>query len=134
MYFYSFPDFMPKKEEKHLLIVESPAKSATIKKYLGEHFEVKASYGHVADLPKKNMGVDVKNNFAVKYEISPDKKKVIADLKKAAKLVDKVWIATDEDRFPIKRSKNIEFDRIIEIVYCRFKSRKNKKISFTFER
>lgn len=84
--------------EKHLVIVESPAKSATIKKYLWENYEVKASYGHVSDLPKKNMGVDVSKNFAVKYEISPDKKKVIAELKKAAKEADKVWIATDEDR------------------------------------
>jgi DNA topoisomerase-1 len=89
---------MTKKMEKHLVIVESPAKSATIKKYLGENYEVKASYGHVSDLPKKNMGVDVSKNFAVKYEISPDKKKVITELKKAAKEVDTVWIATDEDR------------------------------------
>jgi DNA topoisomerase-1 len=83
---------------KHLVIVESPAKSATIKKYLWDNYEVKASYWHVADLPKKNMGVDVKNNFAVNYEISHDKKKVISELKKIAKTVDKVWIATDEDR------------------------------------
>lgn len=89
---------MSNKTEKHLVIVESPAKSATIKKYLWENYEVKASYGHVADLPKKNMGVDIQNNFSVKYEISPDKKKVITDLKKTAKSVDKVWIATDEDR------------------------------------
>jgi len=89
---------MTKKMEKHLVIVESPAKSATIKKYLWENYEVKASYWHVSDLPKKNMGVDVHKNFAVKYEISPDKKKVIAELKKAAKEADIVWIATDEDR------------------------------------
>ncbi len=84
--------------EKFLVIVESPAKSATIKKYLWKNYEVKASYGHVSDLPKKNMWVDVSNNFAVQYQINPDKKKVISELKKAAKSVDTVLIATDEDR------------------------------------
>lgn len=81
----------------NLVIVESPAKSKTITKYLGTDYEVKASYGHVADLAKKNMGIDIPNNFAPTYEISPDKKRVIADLKKAAKNKT-VWIATDEDR------------------------------------
>ncbi|MFA7298496.1 MAG: type I DNA topoisomerase [Candidatus Absconditabacterales bacterium] len=83
---------------KHLVIVESPAKSATIKKFLGEGFEVKASFGHVIDLPQKELGVDVKNNFEPKYVISPDKTKVVSELKALAKKADKVWIATDEDR------------------------------------
>ncbi len=83
---------------KHLVIVESPAKSATIKKFLGEGFEVKASFGHVIDLPQKELGVDVKNNFAPKYIVSPDKTKVVSELKALAKKADKVWIATDEDR------------------------------------
>ncbi|MCX6825633.1 MAG: type I DNA topoisomerase [candidate division SR1 bacterium] len=83
---------------KHLVIVESPAKSATIKKFLGEGFEVKASFGHVIDLPQKELGVDVKNNFAPKYQVSPDKTKVVSELKALAKKADKVWIATDEDR------------------------------------
>jgi len=83
---------------KNLVIVESPAKSKTIMKYLWAWFEVRASYGHVVDLPKKNMGIDIKNNFEPIYEVTPDKKKVITELKKIAKSVDKVWIATDEDR------------------------------------
>lgn len=83
---------------KNLVIVESPAKSATIKKFLGEWFEVKASFGHVVDLPQKELGVDVKNNFEPKYQISPDKTKVVSELKALAKKADKVWIATDEDR------------------------------------
>ncbi len=83
---------------KHLVIVESPAKSATIKKFLGEGFEVKASFGHVVDLPQKELGVDVKNNFEPKYMVSPDKTKVVSELKALAKKADKVWIATDEDR------------------------------------
>jgi DNA topoisomerase I len=83
---------------KHLVIVESPAKSATIKKFLGEGFEVKASFGHVVDLPQKELWVDVKKNFEPKYIISPDKTKVVSELKSLAKNADKVWIATDEDR------------------------------------
>lgn len=83
---------------KNLVIVESPAKSETIKKILGSDFEVKASYWHVVDLPQKQLGVDVQNNFSPMYEVTPDKKKTIADLKKYAKQADKVWIATDEDR------------------------------------
>jgi len=83
---------------KNLVIVESPAKSATIKKFLGEGFEVKASFGHVVDLPQKELGVDVKNNFEPKYMVSPDKTKVVSELKALAKKADKVWIATDEDR------------------------------------
>lgn len=83
---------------KNLVIVESPAKSATIKKFLGEGFEVKASFGHVVDLPQKELGVDVKNNFQPKYVVSPDKTKVVSELKALAKQADKVWIATDEDR------------------------------------
>ena len=83
---------------KNLVIVESPAKSATIKKFLGEGFEVKASFGHVVDLPQKELGVDVKNNFEPKYQISPDKTKVVSELKALAKNADKVRIATDEDR------------------------------------
>jgi len=83
---------------KNLVIVESPAKSQTIKKILGPNFEVKASYWHVVDLPQKKLGVDVQKNFEPTYEVSPDKKKTIAELKKFAKAADRVWIATDEDR------------------------------------
>ncbi len=83
---------------KNLVIVESPAKSETIKKILGSDFEVKASYWHVVDLPQKKLWVDVQNDFKPEYEVTPEKKKTIADLKKYAKQADKVWIATDEDR------------------------------------
>jgi len=83
---------------KNLVIVESPAKSATIKKFLWEGFEVKASFGHVVDLPPKELGVDVANNFEPKYQISPDKTRVVSELKALAKKAEKVWIATDEDR------------------------------------
>lgn len=83
---------------KNLLIVESPAKAKTIEKYLGKDFIVKSSIGHICDLPAKGIGVDVKNNFTPEYVVSPDKKKVVAELKKLAKGAEMVWLATDEDR------------------------------------
>jgi DNA topoisomerase I len=82
----------------NLVIVESPAKSQTIKKFLWPDFEVKASFGHVVDLPQKSLWIDIDNNFQPQYEVSPDKKKVISELKSIAKQAKKVWIATDEDR------------------------------------
>lgn len=82
---------------KNLVIVESPAKAKTIEKYLGSDFTVKSSVGHVRDLPKKGLNIDVAKSFEPHYEVSPDKKKVIADLKKTAKGRE-VWLATDEDR------------------------------------
>ena len=83
---------------KNLVIVESPAKARTIEKFLGDEFTVKSSIGHIRDLPKKNMGIDLENNFEPVYEISPDKKQVVAELKQLAKKADTVWLATDEDR------------------------------------
>ena len=83
---------------KNLLIVESPAKAKTIEKYLGKDFTVKASYGHVRDLPKGDDAIDIENGFAPKYEIIPDKKKVIKELKDLIKQAETVWLATDEDR------------------------------------
>jgi len=82
---------------KNLLIVESPAKAKTIEKILGKDFTVKSSFGHVRDLAKKNMGIDIDNKYQPNYEISADKKKVVAELKKLAKNAE-VWLATDEDR------------------------------------
>ncbi|MES2591739.1 MAG: type I DNA topoisomerase [Bacteroidota bacterium] len=82
----------------NLVIVESPAKAKTIEGFLGEGFTVKSSYGHVRDLAKKGFGVDIENNFTPNYEISPDKAKVVAELKKLAKGATTVWLATDEDR------------------------------------
>lgn len=83
---------------KNLVIVESPAKAKTIEKYLGSGFAVKSSIGHIRGLPSKNGSVDVANNFAPKYEINADKKKVIAELKRDVKAADTVWLASDEDR------------------------------------
>ncbi len=83
---------------KNLVIVESPAKAKTIGKFLGDEYIVKSSVGHIRDLPKKNMGVDVKKNFEPVYEISPEKKQVVAELKRLAKESQIVWLATDEDR------------------------------------
>ena len=83
---------------KNLVIVESPAKCATIGKYLGKDFTVMASYGHISALVKKNMGIDIDNGYTPAYEIDPDKKKVVSALKSAMKQADQVWIATDEDR------------------------------------
>jgi DNA topoisomerase-1 len=83
---------------RSLVIVESPAKAKTINKYLGSDYSVKASLGHVRDLPKKGLGVDLKNAFEPTYEIIPGKEKVIRELKAAAKLVESIYIATDPDR------------------------------------
>ncbi|HVN81290.1 MAG TPA: type I DNA topoisomerase [Terriglobia bacterium] len=83
---------------KSLVIVESPAKAKTINKYLGSEFSVKASLGHVKDLPKKGLGVDIKKNFEPTYQIIPGKEKVIRELRSAAKGVNSVYIATDPDR------------------------------------
>ncbi len=83
---------------KNLVIVESPAKAKTIEKYLGRDYQVVASYGHVRDLPKKGMSIDIEHNFEPTYEISVDKKKVISELKKLAKTASTVWLASDEDR------------------------------------
>lgn len=83
---------------KNLVIVESPAKAKTIEGFLGEGYTVKSSFGHVRDLAKKGLGVDIENKFTPNYEISPDKAKVVAELKKLAKGADIVWLATDEDR------------------------------------
>lgn len=83
---------------KNLVIVESPAKAKTIEKFLGNDFVVKSSFGHVRDLSKKTISIDIENNFEPQYEISPDKVKTVNELKKLAKAADVVWLASDEDR------------------------------------
>ena len=83
---------------KNLVIVESPAKAKTIEGFLGEDFIVRSSFGHIRDLAKKGIAVDMENNFTPTYEISPDKEKVVAELRKIAKSASTVWLATDEDR------------------------------------
>ncbi|KUJ54669.1 type I DNA topoisomerase [Chryseobacterium aquaticum] len=82
---------------KNLVIVESPAKAKTIQKYLGKDFEVKSSFGHIRDLPKKGMGIDLAT-FSPDYEVSADKKKLVTELKSAVKKAEMVWLASDEDR------------------------------------
>jgi len=90
----------PKKHgmAKNLVIVESPAKAKTIEKFLGKDFQVESSYGHIADLPSKEIGVDVANGFKPRYEVSSDKKALVKKLKDLSKSAETVWLASDEDR------------------------------------
>ncbi len=111
---------------KNLVIVESPAKAKTIESYLGKDFLVASSYGHIRDLEKKNMGIDIKNHFKPLYKIPEEKKKIISELKKLVKKAETVWLATDEDRegeaiswhlkealeLPDEKIKRIVFDEI----------------------
>ena len=83
---------------KNLVIVESPAKAKTIEGYLGKDYVVRSSYGHVRDLPKSGLAIDVENDFEPDYVVSTDKKKLVTELKKLAKDAEIVWLATDEDR------------------------------------
>ena len=83
---------------KNLVIVESPAKAKTIEGYLGKDFLVKSSYGHVRDLPKGQLAIDIENNFEPTYEISKDKVDLVRELKKLSKEAETVWLATDDDR------------------------------------
>ncbi len=113
---------------KNLVIVESPAKAKTIEKYLGKDFVVKSSMGHIRDLPAKDIGIDIKNNFEPLYEVLSDKTKIISELKKLSKTAEVVWLATDEDRegeaiswhlmealsIPIEKIKRIAFHEITE--------------------
>jgi DNA topoisomerase-1 len=113
---------------KNLVIVESPAKSKTIAKFLGEDYVIEASYGHVRDLPEHTLGVDIKNDFEPKYALMADKKKIIQTLKKQAKTAEIIYLATDPDRegeaiawhvqnaieAPAKKIKRIVFNEITE--------------------
>ena len=83
---------------KNLVIVESPAKAKTIEKFLGKDYSVKSSFGHIRDLPSKGISIDIENNFEPNYSVSPDKEKVVNELKTAAKKAETVWLASDEDR------------------------------------
>jgi DNA topoisomerase I len=83
---------------ENLVIVESPAKAKTIEKFLGKDFRVVSSFGHIRDLAKKNLGIDVENNFAPTYEIPKDKTKLVSELRKTAAESKNIWIASDEDR------------------------------------
>jgi DNA topoisomerase-1 len=83
---------------ENLVIVESPAKAKTIEKFLGKDFRVVSSFGHIRDLSKKNLGIDIENNFAPDYEVPKEKAKVVSELRKAAADSKNIWIASDEDR------------------------------------
>ena len=83
---------------ENLVIVESPAKAKTIEKYLGANYKVTSSFGHISDLPSKNIGIDIENDFKPKYEISSDKKTIVKNLKDLVKKSKTVWLASDEDR------------------------------------
>ena len=84
--------------QNNLVIVESPAKAKTIEKFLGKDFMVTSSFGHIRDLPKKNLGINLDKNYTPEYEVSEDKTKVVNELKKMAKNAQTVWLASDEDR------------------------------------
>ena len=83
---------------KNLVIVESPAKAKKIGEYLGKDYQVEASIGHIRDLPEKSIWVDIEHGFIPEYEISPEKKKRVAELRKYAKWSDNIILATDPDR------------------------------------
>jgi len=83
---------------ENLVIVESPAKAKTIEKFLGKDFRVVSSFGHIRDLSKKNLGIDIENDFAPDYEVPKEKAKVVSELRKAASESKNIWIASDEDR------------------------------------
>lgn len=108
---------------KNLVIVESPAKARTIERFLGKEYEVKSSFGHVRDLSKKQLGVDIEHGFKPDYEITADKKKVVTELKKSTKNADKVWLASDEDRegeaiaWHLVKVLNLKEDRTNRIVF-----------------
>ena len=112
--------------QENLVIVESPAKAKTIEKFLGKDFVVKSSFGHIRDLAKKDLGIDLEGGFKPIYEIPDDKKKVVAELSKLSRSVKTVWLASDEDRegeaiawhltevlnLPVETTKRIVFHEI----------------------
>ena len=107
----------------NLVIVESPAKAKTIKKYLGDDFEVTSSQGHIRDLPTKEIGIDIDNNFTPKYIINPDKKRIVNDLKRMSASAKVVYLASDDDRegeaisWHLKTALELTDDKIKRIVF-----------------
>ena len=108
---------------RNLVIVESPAKAKTIKKYLGDDFEVTSSQGHIRDLPTKEIGIDIDNNFTPKYIINPDKKRIVNDLKRMSSSAKVVYLASDDDRegeaisWHLKTALELTDDKIKRIVF-----------------
>ncbi|MGQ9730661.1 MAG: toprim domain-containing protein, partial [Candidatus Zipacnadales bacterium] len=111
---------------KHAIIVESPTKTRTLSRFVGEDYKVLASMGHVRDLPEKNLGVDLDHNFQPQYEVLAGARKILAQLKKALKEVETVYLASDPDRegeaigwhlvqtLKLKNAKRIRFNEITE--------------------
>ena len=108
---------------ENLVIVESPAKAKTIEKYLGVNYKVASSFGHISDLPSKNIGIDIENDFKPKYEVSSDKKTIVKNLKDLVKKSKTVWLASDEDRegeaiaWHLFRTLNLNADSTKRIVF-----------------
>ena len=108
---------------KNLVIVESPAKAKTIEKFLGKDFVVKSSFGHIRDLPSKDISIDIEHGFKPKYVISEDKGKVVGELKKEVAKADMVWLASDEDRegeaiaWHLKETLGLKDDKTKRIVF-----------------
>ena len=108
---------------KNLVIVESPAKAKTIEKFLGKDFVVRSSFGHIRDLPSKDMSIDIENDFQPKYVVSEDKGKVVSELKKEVQKADMVWLASDEDRegeaiaWHLKETLGLEPEKTKRIVF-----------------
>ena len=108
---------------ENLVIVESPAKAKTIEKYLGVNYKVASSFGHISDLPSKNIGIDIENDFKPKYEVSSDKKTIVKNLKDLVKKSKTVWLASDEDRegeaiaWHLFRTLKLDADKTKRIVF-----------------
>ena len=108
---------------KNLVIVESPAKAKTIEKFIGKDFVVKSSFGHIRDLPSKDMSIDIENDFQPKYVVSEDKGKIVSELKKEVQKADMVWLASDEDRegeaiaWHLKETLGLEPEKTKRIVF-----------------
>ena len=111
------------KKEKSLVIVESPAKSKTIKKILGDGFQIEASFGHIRDLPQNVLGFDVNNGFEPSFVVIPEKKKVVTKLNELAKKSDKIYLASDPDRegeaiaWHVRQVLNVPEDKIFRIEF-----------------
>ena len=107
----------------NLVIVESPAKAKTLEKYLGKDFMVKSSYGHIADLPSNDIGVAVDSDFEPKYIVSPDKKKLVSELRSLSKKAETVWLASDGDRegeaiaWHLKEQLKLKDDKVKRIIF-----------------
>ena len=108
---------------KNLVIVESPAKAKTIEKFLGKDFQVESSYGHIADLPSKELGIDVDGDFSPKYFVSSDKKDIVKKLKNLSNKAETIWLASDEDRegeaiaWHLKEQLQLKDDKTKRIVF-----------------